>query len=512
MFVGGQMATGNSVGLSRGDRAERRIVGVILAGGTGQRVGLNIPKQLVKIAGKAILQHTLETFDKAASLSEIIVMMAPGFEAEAEKVVAAAQPAKPVRVLSGGASRPETTCLALAAIDDDDAEILLHDAVRPLVNVRIIEECCRTLVDHRAVDVAIPSSDTIIVVDERDGEEFIDTIPPRASLRRGQTPQAFRVGVLRQAYALAAQDPDFAATDDCGVVRRYLPEIPIRVVPGSEENLKVTQPIDIHLADKLFQLASQEAPSHRSPEEFRAHMAGRAAVVFGASYGIGEEIAMLLRAYGVEVHGYSRTATGTHVENEEHVAAALQEAYAISGRVDFVVNTAAVLEIGRITDVAADAVRRALDVNLLGPVNIARAAQPYLRETGGSMLLFTSSSYTRGRSSYSLYSATKAAVVNLTQALAEEWAEEGVRVNCINPERTRTPMRIRAFGAEPENMLLTANEVARTSVDVLVSDVTGHIFDVRRDQSAAAPVPAVVSDVSPAEGDVSAALPLPAVG
>lgn len=506
------MTTGNSVGRGGEDRSERRVVGVILAGGTGQRVGLNIPKQLVKIAGKAILQHTLEVFDKAPSLSEIIVMMAPGFEAEAEKIAAAVQPVKPVRVLSGGASRPETTCLALAAIDDDAAEVVLHDAVRPLISVAIIEECCRTLVHHRAVDVAIPSSDTIIMVTERNGEDFIDAIPPRASLRRGQTPQAFRVGVLRQAYAVAAQDPDFAATDDCGVVRRYLPEIPIRVVAGAEENLKVTQPIDIHLADKLFQLASHEAPGHHSTEEFRSRVAGRVAVIFGASYGIGEEIAMLLRAHGVEVHGFSRSTTGTHVENEDHVSAALKEAYAISGRIDFVVNTAAILEIGRITDIASEAIRRALDVNLLGPVNIARLAQPYLRETHGSLLMFTSSSYTRGRSSYSLYSATKAAVVNLTQALAEEWAEEGVRVNCINPERTRTPMRTRAFGMEPESMLLTANEVARTSVDVLVSNVTGHIFDVRRDQSAPPATEVVVATVAPAEDDEPAVIALPVVG
>ena len=98
----------------------------------------------------------------------------------------------------------------------------------------------------------------------------------------------------------------------------------------------------------------------------------------------------------------------------------------------------------------------------------------------GSLLLFTSSSYTRGRSGYSLYSSAKAAVVNLTQALADEWAADGVRVNCVNPERTGTPMRTRAFGQEPAESLLDSAAVARASLDTLLSPGTGHVVDLRK--------------------------------
>ena len=94
------------------------------------------------------------------------------------------------------------------------------------------------------------------------------------------------------------------------------------------------------------------------------------------------------------------------------------------------------------------------EVNYLAPVFVAQAALPHLQQTEGQLLLFTSSSYTRGRSDYSLYSSAKAAVVNLTQALADEWAPIGVRVNCVNPERTGTPMRTKAFGEEPAGSLL----------------------------------------------------------
>ena len=86
-----------------------------------------------------------------------------------------------------------------------------------------------------------------------------------------------------------------------------------------------------------------------------------------------------------------------------------------------------------------------IDVNLTGTLNVARAAYPHLRASSGSLTVFASSSFTRGRPDYVAYSASKAAVVNLAQGLAEEWCDDGVRVNAISPERTDTPMRRRAF-------------------------------------------------------------------
>jgi 2-C-methyl-D-erythritol 4-phosphate cytidylyltransferase len=98
------------------------------------------------------------------------------------------------------------------------------------------------------------------------------------------------------------------------------------------------------------------------------------------------------------------------------------------------------------------------------------------------LLNFSSSSYTRGRAYYSLYSSTKAAIVNFTQALAEEWAYCKIKVNCINPERTNTPMRILNFGKEDESLLLSAEEVANISLKVLLSNKTGIIVDIRKDR------------------------------
>jgi 2-C-methyl-D-erythritol 4-phosphate cytidylyltransferase len=454
-----------------------RTVAVVLAGGTGTRLGLGIPKQLLKIAGKTIIEHTITVFETAPEIDEIMILMAPGYVDQVRQIVDKAGFRKVTRIAEGGATRSETTRIALDLIGPDECNILFHDAVRPLLSRRIVRECVNALWTHAAVDVAIPSADTIIVVDDND---FITDIPVRSRLRRGQTPQAFRSGVIREAYRRAAEDPDFSATDDCGVVLRYLPDVPIKVIRGAEDNIKVTHPVDVHLADKLFQLAAEAAPRHPDERSYTEALSGRTLVVFGGSYGIGYELAEKARSYGADVFSFSRSATGTHVERAEDVDAALREAFDKTGRIDYVVVTAGVLPKGPLAEADENDIEHAVRVNYLAPITVARLALPYLRQTQGQLLLFTSSSYTRGRGGYAVYSSSKAAVVNLTQALADEWSEEKVRVNCINPERTATPMRTRAFGDEPPHTLLQAETVALAAIDVLISELTGQVIDVRR--------------------------------
>jgi len=217
----------------------------------------------------------------------------------------------------------------------------------------------------------------------------------------------------------------------------------------------------------------------RTDEEYRAAFEGRTMVVLGASYGIGLDIVQLAESYGCKVHSFSRSGTRTHVERRADVAAACRQVLESDGRVDFVVNTAGVLPRGNLAETSEETIYSATEINYLAPILIAQEFYPHLAASGGSLLLFTSSSYTRGRSGYSLYSSAKAAVVNLTQALADEWAGE-VRVNCINPERTGTPMRTQAFGEEDPSTLLESETVARASLDVLLAKHTGHVIDVRK--------------------------------
>jgi 2-C-methyl-D-erythritol 4-phosphate cytidylyltransferase len=455
-----------------------RNVAVLLAGGVGVRIGLDIPKQLIKVAGKTILEHALIALHSHPMVDEVKIMMAPGHLDAVRSIVKNGGYDKVTDILEGGETRNDTTLRALESLGEGECNVLFHDAVRPLVTSRIITECFEALATHPAVDVAIPSADTIIEVGD---DNTIREIPPRAALRRGQTPQAFRSSVIKRAYEIAGTDPHFVATDDCTVVLRYLPDEPIWVVHGDERNMKVTEPIDVYLADKLFQLYSNDVPTPGSEADYRAALEGKVMVVFGGSYGIGADIAELARSLGATVHTFSRSSTNTHVERREDIAAAARQVIEESGRVDFVVNTAGVLPRGNLLDTSEETIYSATEINYLAPVFIAQVFYPHLKATQGSLTLFTSSSYTRGRSGYSLYSSAKAATVNLTQALADEWTADKVRVNCINPERTGTPMRTKAFGEEPAGSLLESEVVAQTSLDVMLSGATGHVIDVRKD-------------------------------
>lgn len=447
---------------------------VILAGGVGSRVGLGIPKQFLKVAGKPVMHHTLDVFETSNHISEIIIMMNPDWLDEARDLVARGGFTKVTMVCPGGDTRNETTKLALAQFAEDDI-VLFHDAVRPLIDERIIVDCVNALQSFDAVDVVIPSADTLVVVDE-DG--LIKEIPDRSTYRRGQTPQGFRVSVLREAYADADKDPNFQATDDCSVVLKYRPEVAIATVKGTEYNMKVTEPIDLFLVDKLFQVASLELDD-RSLEERVEALRGKSAVVFGGSEGIGLAIAEQLTSLGARVFSYSRSTTGTDVADLETVERALSEAHAQAGSIDLVINTAGILRIGKLSAQPVEEVSETVAINYMGAVNVARASHQYLAKTKGHLLLFTSSSHTRGRADYSIYSSTKAAVVNLGQALADEWSADHVCVNVVNPERTSTPMRTKAFGDEDPASLLTAEDVAASCIDVMSTRTTGHVIDVR---------------------------------
>ena len=452
-------------------------IAVILAGGSGSRLGNDTPKQFLKVAGKQVIEHTIDVFENCPQIDEICIVSKPDYTAEVESLVVKNQYKKVKKILNGGKERYDSSLAAIHAYTDDEANLLFHDAVRPLVNERIIEDCIAALQKYNAVDVASMTTDTIISVDDN---ECIDFIPNRTKLRNGQTPQCFKRGTIRRAYELALADPDFTTTDDCGTVRRYLPEEPIYVVAGDNSNMKLTYMEDLFLLDKLFQLRTQSGEQkHLSPQALKG-IKEKVIVIFGGSYGIGGEMIKLARQHNAHIYSFSRSQNGCDVSNVNNVRDALREVCDQEGHIDVVVNTAGVLYKEALTSMSQEAINASIDINLLGVINVAREAFPYLRDTRGSLLFYTSSSYTRGRMMYSLYSATKAAIVNFVQAIAEEWHDFGIRVNCINPERTKTPMRVQNFGNEPEGTLLPAEDVAIASFNTVFSNATGEVIDVRR--------------------------------
>ena len=193
----------------------------------------------------------MAAFEQAPGVDATLVVMAPGHASHARELLALGGYRKVTGIIEGGKTRPESTRRAIAALGPAEANVLFHDAARPLLDQATIAGCVRALDTYQAVGVAVPTSDTIVVVE--DG--LMTGMPHRDTLRRCQTPQGFRLSVIRQAHELAVADPafaDLAATDDCGVVMRYLPDVPVAVVPGTERNIKITYPVDLSIAQALL--------------------------------------------------------------------------------------------------------------------------------------------------------------------------------------------------------------------------------------------------------------------
>ena len=443
--------------------------GIILASGTGTRYKSDIPKQFVKIAGKTILEHTLDVFERSSCIDSIILVITPDYRQMAEEILLKNNYKKISKLLNGGDIRKESSYIGISSIEDEEANVLIHDCARPFITERVLRECVEALKKYDAVDVAIPSADTIIKV--KDG--VIENIPERKFLMRGQTPQCFKLSVIKKAHELSKNDQNF--TDDCGLIVKYgLGDV--YVVEGDMENIKITYPSDIFMADRLFQVRSTLFPENSDLSGMR----DKVIAIFGGTSGIGESIANLAKELGANVF-VSSTRTGCDITKYSDVENFLADVNAKTGRIDYVINSAGVLKMGKLLDRAIDDIKNDINVNYIGSINVAKASIPYLQKSKGCILLFASSSYTRGRALYSTYSSTKAGIVNLVQALSEELASDGIRINTINPERTATPMRFKAFGKEPEGSLLSAEKVAEASIKTLLSDLTGEVIDVRRE-------------------------------
>lgn len=218
---------------------------VIVAAGRGERFGTGVPKQFTILADRPLLAWSVAAFTGRPDVDTVVVVTNAEFIAEAHALVGDG-----VRVVAGGATRADSVRCGLAALADltDEATVLVHDAARPLVSDHEIAAVLDALTHHDAVTVAVPSSDTILEVEGA----VVTAIPARDRLWRAQTPQGFRLGVLRGAHDAAAADASFVPTDDCGVVATYGTDVAIAVVAGTERNLKVTHPGDLAVAERLI--------------------------------------------------------------------------------------------------------------------------------------------------------------------------------------------------------------------------------------------------------------------
>jgi 2-C-methyl-D-erythritol 4-phosphate cytidylyltransferase len=216
----------------------------------GTRVGGNTPKQLLPLAdGRSVLEHSVDAFEAASCIDEIVIVMHPEWIKEAEELCRRNTWQKVRQIIAGGSERWESSWHAIQAFSGQLSEISLwlHDAARPFVSQRILSDVAKALETHAAVTVAVPVTDTLYKVrrDDVQGTKEVEAIPSRADFMRAQTPQAFHLDVLKEAFERALAQGQVAVTDDVGIVQAYMPEQSIFIVSGEEANRKITYAEDL---------------------------------------------------------------------------------------------------------------------------------------------------------------------------------------------------------------------------------------------------------------------------
>jgi 2-C-methyl-D-erythritol 4-phosphate cytidylyltransferase len=228
-----------------------RVVAIIPAAGEGRRMGSAVEKQFLHLRGIPILAHTLRVFEQSTKIDGIVLVVAAQQRLALESEVLGPHPCKKLlQVIDGGAERQDSVANGLRAIPPKCDLVVVHDGVRPLVSIALLEAVLEAAHDHGAAIAAIPAGDT---VKQAESQKVVATLE-RETIWLAQTPQVFQAELLRKAYENAAKD-QAVVTDDAALVERI--GVAVHLVHGSPENIKVTTPADLVVAEAI--LAGREA-------------------------------------------------------------------------------------------------------------------------------------------------------------------------------------------------------------------------------------------------------------
>ena len=222
------------------------VTAIIAAAGAGRRMKADRPKQLLTLDNTPILIYTIRKFNTCRMVDRIIVAAPQESVDEVRKLVAGAGFSKPVTVVQGGDRRQDSVAIAMQHLNPDTTIVAVHDAVRPFVAVEEIEAVIVEAQKSGAAVPVIPIVDTVKQI----RKDIIDSTLTREHLVLAQTPQVFKIEVLREAFERAKRD-EYYGTDESSLVERL--GHPVAVVRGSERNIKITRPGDLALARFFLQ-------------------------------------------------------------------------------------------------------------------------------------------------------------------------------------------------------------------------------------------------------------------
>ena len=225
-------------------------VAIIMAAGHGSRIG-GTPKQFLPVNGKMMVEYAIQAFQEHPRIDEIMVMLPQEYLGEMEQKLRSGY-SKISCCVAGGAERFQSSWEAIRRFSNRrEDRLLLHDAARPLLSARIIDDVLLALERTQAAVTAVPATDTILKVSGNGDSLQLDGILPRKELYCAQTPQAFQAGLLCDAFGKLMSQDAFVPTDESGVVAHFFPEIPIEIVQGEADNFKVTYSTDLERLELL---------------------------------------------------------------------------------------------------------------------------------------------------------------------------------------------------------------------------------------------------------------------
>lgn len=229
---------------------EKRCTAIVLAGGQGKRMGTKTSKQYLDIQGKPVLFYSLYTFEHSEIIDDVILVVGSGQIEYVKKEFLDKWNFKKIRkVVEGGQERYHSVWEGLKAMEkeskSDKSYIYIHDSARPFVTSEIIERVQADVEEYGACVVGVPSKDTIKIADEND---FASQTPPRDRMWIVQTPQVFKASIIIEAYSRMMAKEQVTVTDDAMAVEQEL-HFPVRMTKGSYENIKITTPEDLEIAE-----------------------------------------------------------------------------------------------------------------------------------------------------------------------------------------------------------------------------------------------------------------------
>lgn len=234
--------------------SKKENVALILSGGSGKRFENNLPKQFAEVYGKSILEYCISNFNKHKKIHKILIVSNTEHIDLTKQIANPAKFEKIIGVVEGGTKRGESAFKGLkylkTQLELKNINVLIHDAVRPNINEGLIDSIINELKNFKAVSVVMPATDTIYITDKKNR---LSAIPDRSRLFMAQTPQAFDLDTIYNAYEDSPKVERFNYTDDCSMLKNIFPDMEISLIPGNQENLKITFSEDLETFRQLLQ-------------------------------------------------------------------------------------------------------------------------------------------------------------------------------------------------------------------------------------------------------------------